>query len=145
MITGKFYVGSTKRSLKERRNEHEKNGLRGRGHCILFVNTIHRYGVDAFDWHVLGIAYSEDDLEALESFWTDELQALAPNGYVLKRGNRGRMTNETRAKISASTKGRKHSREWNEKISRSLKGHEISNECREKISKTLSSRSQKYE
>ncbi len=57
--SGKRYVGITKRSLKARRSQHERDAMSNRGR-VFFHHALREYGKDAFTWKV--VAEGEDEV-----------------------------------------------------------------------------------
>lgn len=62
------------------------------------VGAIKKYGKEAFDFAVIDIAESEDQLNHKERFWISRLGAVAPNGFNIEAGG-----NENK-KVSAATR-----------------------------------------
>ena len=58
--SGKRYVGITKRGLKVRRSQHEKNAMSERNRGPFFHYALREYGKDAFTWEV--VAEGEDEV-----------------------------------------------------------------------------------
>ena len=85
--SGRQYVGMTKRTLKARRSQHERDAANSRSNSALH-NAIREYGNDAFEWHV--VAEGEHDVIALlehaliERLGTNRLGGFnARGGYEL--------------------------------------------------------------
>lgn len=57
--SGKHYVGITKRGLKARRSQHERDAMSGRGR-VYFHKALRVYGKDAFTWEV--VAEGKDEV-----------------------------------------------------------------------------------
>jgi group I intron endonuclease len=124
-VNGKCYVGQTRQNIESRWQDHRS----GRRSSPLLQNSIKKRGIDAFEFEVI----CEIPNEKLNSREVDEIvkhNALAPNGYNLKKGGDNHEVHpETRRKISESIKGEKHwnfgrkeSEETRMKKSASLKG-----------------------
>lgn len=117
-VTGKSYVGQTRRPLYERRAGHycrAKNSPEAGG---VFAAAIRKYGRDAFEWEVLEVVQSEADLDEAdldeaERRWIAELNTVSPNGYNLEPGGTDKkiVHSETRRKIGLKRKGQRHSPE----------------------------------
>ena len=126
LINGKMYVGQTRRSLEERINEHRR--------CKNDIGVdlaIQKYGWENFKVEILEVC-PVDKLNEREIFWIAELNTKVPNGYNMTDGGDGGInpSPETRAKISATTKGENHH----------MYGKHHSPETRAKISATLKAR-----
>lgn len=113
---GKRYVGQTTQSVKHRFWGHRsgaKNSIRDSRVLVAW----RKYGEPKCE--TLG-EFPADALDVTEAVFISLLKTLAPNGYNLEPGgNEGFSHPETRAKISAAGKGRKHSIETREKIAAS--------------------------
>jgi len=88
-INGKQYVGQTRDKLPDRRwNNHvmlahhpEKPGA-----DTYLYRAMRLHGLENFEYRVIELCYSEDELNEREVYWIEELNALAPNGYNFKTG-----------------------------------------------------------
>lgn len=106
LVTGKPYVGKTKRNLKRRIIEHKRDSSRGRPGIDA---AIAKYGWENFSVEVIEECPVEK-LNEREIFWIKELNSKSPHGYNLTDGGDGGRgcspTKATRDKISAKLKGR---------------------------------------
>lgn len=114
LITGpgpKVYVGKTVRKLAYRWQEHRKAAQDG-------VNTplyaaIRKYGADAFVVEVVLTARTEADAFACERALVMQFRAQGTRLYNLNDGGEGpinqKVSEETKAKMSKTRKGRPHS------------------------------------
>lgn len=144
---GKSYIGQTVESLQKRRNQH----LATKG-CRAISNALRKYGSNNFEWTILYEADCIETLNFMEEYYIEKLNTLAPSGYNLQSGGNNRlhsletrqlmserrknMSDETKAKISRASIGRKVSEETKEKISQANKGKHLSNEHKKKISES---------
>lgn len=132
-VNSKCYIGQSIYYPKERFYAH-KNSNSG---CIALQNAITKYGWDNFESEV--IHYPECSLEALndlEQWYIIRENSLVPYGYNLKDGgqNGGKLSRESRQKMSASSKGqnkgnqyrlgKKHTLESKAKMSKASKGNQ---------------------
>ena len=103
--SGKSYIGQTIRSIHKRLEEHETGKSKD---CRGIYNAIQKHGWDNFekDWYYC----PDDDLNKHEELMVEVLATLVPGGYNLKEGggNHGKMSEETKQKMSESKKGEKH-------------------------------------
>jgi group I intron endonuclease len=104
---GKIYIGQTREEKVETRwNDHRS----GRGHAPLLKNSISKWGIDIFNFEVVHDVPNEE----LNSREIEEISinnCISPNGYNIKKGGDNHEVHEdTRRKISESTRGEKH---WN--------------------------------
>lgn len=164
-VTGKVYVGSA-RYFSTRRGTHLRQLRRGVHHSILLQRAWDKRGEGAFVFEILERRIPSEDLLEREQHWMNTLRAADPRfGYnvapvagsplgvkhtaetrrkfaeVQRRRHRERpMTEETRAKISASMKGNRNGAhidwtpELRAKMSAIHAGREISDEWRAKLS-----------
>ena len=140
--TGKRYVGQTVRSFHARLLEHKAPSHFGTGRY--FHSAIRKYGFDDFEFTTIG-NIPDAALDALETFFIRTLGTIAPGGYNLKiEGHGGRLSAETRRKISESNTGRvpgfggkRHRPETRALMSGIMKGRIITPEARKKISASL--------
>ena len=159
-VNGKMYIGQTFCKPCERWSRHKTN----RG-SMLISRAIQKYGIGNLTFEVL--LSSKDYPELLEDGMLDMVEkdyirsfnTIVPNGYNLKEGGKGgKLSEETKAKISKAKKGKKLSKEHRlnlslshkgnpppnkgvppseetkRKISESLKGHKLSEEHKRKMS-----------
>lgn len=77
-ITGKFYVGATTNSLRQRKLDHIERGKRGESHS--FAEAIATYGPDAFVWKQIDSAGSSNELAKKEKEYIIKYDSK-DNGY----------------------------------------------------------------
>jgi group I intron endonuclease len=135
-INGKVYVGQTVRDVNDRLRQHKVDGAR-RAKNLPITLAIHKYGWSAFEKFVLGTAQTQEELNTLEQHWIAHYDCLAPRGYNLKDGGQqgGRMHEETKRKIGAARRGRKHTDESRARMSASSVGKLHSEETKAAMSK----------
>ena len=125
---GKGYVGLTTQRLSDRLTYHrsESPGRVASKKNTAIWRAILKYGWDTFDVSVIEECVSIEALKVAETAWIRELGTLSPRGYNLNEGGFCRIPSaETRARISAASKGRKVSAEVRAKISAALTGRVI--------------------
>jgi group I intron endonuclease len=116
--SGKSYVGQTVVGVGERWNHG--NGYR---ECRVMERAIKKHGKDSFHTFILANAANQEQLDNLERLWIIVLNTSAPNGYNLKSGGgNGRHHADTRARISASHIGLRHTIESRQKMREGNKG-----------------------
>jgi group I intron endonuclease len=116
-INGKIYIGQTIRSIEKRFRIHQYRCSR----CVAIYNAIQKYGWENFekDWYEC----PDEDLNFDEELLVREMGTLAPFGYNLKEGGaNGKLSEETKQKIGQAHVGRYHTDETKKKISESTKG-----------------------
>lgn len=131
-INNKMYIGSAV-ILQKREKEHFL-ALRKGLHANRYLQfSFNKYGADTFEFKILETIIDEAILIEREQYWMDFYNTVAPNGYNLKPfayNNLGLITSEeakeknrqkhlgkklseeTKAKMSAVRKGRKQNPEW---------------------------------
>ena len=126
LVTGKPYVGKTKRSVEVRFKEHFKEKT-------YIGRAMRKHGIENFTVEVLEEC-PVDKLNEREIFFIAELDCKSPKGYNLTDGGDGLKgcTQGTRAKMSEtqkiigsrppSFKGKHHSVEARAKLSKAGKG-----------------------
>ncbi len=106
---GKSYIGITKHSIEHRIKIHIRASRSGRKLAI--YNAIRKYGEDSFKVHVLAMD-NPDNLPMLEINAIKKYGTFGVGGYNLTAGGEGTLgrsftvSEETKAKISKTTKGR---------------------------------------
>lgn len=102
-INDKIYVGQTTKSIDERIKRHLNDK---RGYAL--HNAIKKYGWEHFSVEVLEDNIPLENLNEREVYWTEKLNALVPNGYVLKAGGQNYQvfSKKTKKKISDAKKGK---------------------------------------
>lgn len=149
---GKVYIGSAIDAL-ERRNDHLYALRRGRSHCPHLQAAWTKYGEDTFEWGIVEVVAEPTMLIEREQFWMDIFQSCdrlfgynarpkAGNQLGLrhsdvsrakisasKKGKKPDLSDEQRARMSALHKGRKRSPETGAKISAANTGRKMSPEA----------------
>ena len=145
--SGKSYIGQTMRSIEKRLEEHRT----GKIGCVAIYNAIQYHGWDNFekDWYEC----PDEDLNFDEELLVKEMGTLSPSGYNLREGGggNGKMSDESRQKISEAKRGEKHpmygktrTEETKHRISEATKGEKNhmygipkSDEIKKKLSDAL--------
>ncbi len=119
-VNGKRYIGATKHSLTHRRTGHWHDA-NGRNYCRIFGAALKKYGRDGFGWCVLKTCNSKEEMLLEEVRLIAEMKPE----YNITLGGQGIIgvpyTDERRAKLSASLKGRKLSPERRARASEILR------------------------
>jgi group I intron endonuclease len=133
-INGKLYIGQTILSF----NRRFKNG-KGYDGCLAIARAIKKYGKEQFQYEVLCVCSDQETANYLERAYIKEFNSMDfLIGYNIREGGfNGKISPETRQKMSMAAKGRKLSDEHKDKISASLTGKKHTNESKFKLSKLL--------
>lgn len=114
MVNGKRYIGKTLKTLAKRKTQHLSAARRGTDN-YLFHKAITKYGEENFHWEIYFEASDPTVLANLERRVIEYFGCQAPDGwgYNLTSGGEGvagrtfTVSPETRAKISATMKGKR--------------------------------------
>src|SRR4030042_6686643 len=104
--TGKYYVGQTTKTLKQRRYQHEWNAEQGAQ--THFARALSIYGLDNFLWCILRRikAKTEQELKKLlnetEIKYITALNSNGINGYNLTEGGEGCLPNKLISRLCAN-------------------------------------------
>ena len=134
IITEKIYIGQTVGNLRTRINSHSYQKSR----CGYLPNSIIKYGKDNFIYMEIDNAETLEELNTKEQFWIAYYQSTQKKfGYNLKEGgDNHRFPDESRIKLSNTTKGRKGkpcSPETKEKLRQYNLGKKLSEETKQKM------------
>lgn len=81
-IDGKCYVGQTKRDIKKRWIEHQRND----DGCVALNNAMIKHGNNNFELSILEENINDDKLNESEIKYIAQLNTLCPNGYNIQTG-----------------------------------------------------------
>jgi len=136
---GMLYIGKTVCNLERRKAEHLR--LAKAGDTSPFHNAIRKYSPEWFIWTILFEGDNNAELLCREQLTIAMKNTKTPHGYNLTEGGEGtcghRRSEETRAKLSAAGRRRRHSPETRAKIGAASRGRECSPEHRAKVSAAL--------
>lgn len=88
LVNGKVYIGQTRRTLEQRRKEHEKSSKVQ----YLFQRALKKYGKESFSWEVIDTADDHDELNMKEANWISRFQSYKTKGYNMTMGGDGVIT-----------------------------------------------------
>ncbi|AGE57917.1 GIY-YIG catalytic domain-containing endonuclease [Paramecium bursaria Chlorella virus NW665.2] len=132
--SGKAYIGQTTQPIEKRLEQHQYAS----SGCRAFYSAIQEHGWENFDveWHEI----PDEDLNFYEEMLVALLGTLAPGGYNLKEGggNSGKMSNESKQKMSKSKSGEKNHNYGKTGEKHYLYGKEHTEETKKKISEAMS-------
>lgn len=135
LTNGKCYVGQAK-DIKTRNNEW--NCLKKEYGGYVINNARKKYGTDGFSFELLKECPNEE-MNYWEMYYIKEYNTKKPYGYNSTDGGDSayEITDETKAKIAAALRGRKHSPEHNAKVAAAKRGKKRSEETKLKIAAAL--------
>ena len=128
--SGKSYIGQTIRTIEDRFEEHRTGKSNG---CRAIYNATQYHGWENFekDWYEV----PDEDLNNHEGLMIEVLGTLAPGGYNLKEGGtNGKMSKETKQKMSEASFGKPKSNEHKKNIGEAQLGKKLSEETKQKMS-----------
>lgn len=106
-INGKLYIGQTVQKLIDRWSDHCRPCLGRHVNRSAIASAIRKHGKDNFIIEEIDTALTQKELNIKEMTYIKALSTLSPNGYNLELGGDSkRCHEETKAKISATLKGR---------------------------------------
>lgn len=115
-LNGKIYVG-------KHSTDNLNDGYMGSGKLLKLA--FNKYGIENFTKKILHFAETEEELNDLEIFYIKDLDAKT-KGYNLTDGGDGKLgyehSDETKRKMSESSKGKSMSEEARKKMSETRKG-----------------------
>jgi len=132
--SGKSYIGMTMDYLRRMKNHFNDNNP----NCRYLHRAIKKYNKVAFQHKILYRCNSWETLCQKEKEYIRLFKTKSPKGYNLTDGGEGiyglKHSDESKKKMSESSKGRIVSLETRRKLSEINKGHIVSNAARKKIS-----------
>lgn len=136
-INDKIYVGQTSKTIEERFARHCAEARWKNVKRMPIVLAIRKYGKEHFKIEMLEKVSdcTQFDVDNREIFWSAELNTMSPWGYNLKVGKScGKLSEESKRKISASNKGRKVKPETIERLRVSHLGYKVKDSTKKKLS-----------
>ncbi len=134
LITGKIYIGQTVQKLLDRWSDHSRPSAGAHPNKSAIGSAIRKYGKENFKIEQIDSAGTLEALNILEIHYITKYNTLSPNGYNLELGGDSKLCHpETRAKISATLKGRPIKNRMNG----APKGRPVSEARRAQISATM--------
>ncbi|AGE57071.1 GIY-YIG catalytic domain-containing endonuclease [Acanthocystis turfacea Chlorella virus NE-JV-3] len=114
----KSYIGQTTRPIEERFKEHQFPSSK----CVAIYNAIQKYGWENFEKH--WYECPDEELNDHEELMIEVLGTLAPSGYNLREGGGagGKLSEETKQKISQAHTGKILSEETRGRMSKAKSG-----------------------
>ncbi len=103
LVNGHRYIGFTTRGLEVRKAQHLKSAREKKQAKFRFQHAIAKYGPDNFAWEILGDFDGDEDLAKL--YEREAIAKYRPEYNLSHGGDGGRLSDESRAKLSASKMG----------------------------------------
>ena len=102
IASGRRYVGLTKKTWKQRWNQHVYTAFREKSGWSHFANAIRKYGKEAFSHEVLEVCYDLEIANIAEVSWIDFYDTTDPaKGFnIAKGGNHALLEPESLARVS---------------------------------------------
>lgn len=137
LVNDKVYIGSAV-NFRMRWKNHRVGLLGGSHHNWHLQNAWQKYGVGQFVFEILQVIENKEDLIRIEQEWLDRIRpfdrTIGYNASPTAGSTLGLTPSpETRARLSAAGKGRKHTPEARAKMSVASKGRITTAETRIKI------------
>ena len=104
LVNGHRYIGFTTQGLPKRQNQHYKSA-NGQQPRYRFQHAMAKYGIENFVFGVPGEFGADEELA--KAYECEAIAAYKPEYNLTYGGDGGTLSEETRRKISAATKGRK--------------------------------------
>ena len=103
LVNGKIYIGQTTKSLEWRRQRHKTETRDSR-----FTRALRKYGMEKFNWEVIQVCDSLDELNNTEIDWIAKLAATDRQvGYnTLAGGRNAKLTEEVKQIIREKSRAR---------------------------------------
>jgi len=140
-INGKIYIGQTVQQLMDRWSDHSRPSLGKHMNRSAIASAIRLHGKENFTVEQIDSAGTLEALNILEIHYIQKFNTLSPNGYNLELGGDSkRCHEETKAKISATLKGRP----FINRMNGAPKGRPVSAERRAQISATMTGQAQPW-
>jgi len=131
--TNKIYIGQSWDWVK-RKSVYKRSACPNQ---LYLYNSLKKYGWEAHKIEILLIftnKISQESLDFYETYWWKFYKKLGFKMLNIKKpGSNGKLSEETKKKLSKALKGRKLSQEWKDNIGKGLKGRTVSEETRIKI------------
>lgn len=128
-VNGHRYIGYTGRGLKARRAGHLSQLARGSHYAV--HRAMRKYGVDNFDFSILG--EFGDDEELAKVYEIEAIAAYKPEYNLSYGGEGGTLAEESKKKIGAANRGRKMPPSHGEKRRAFLTGRKHTPQAKAKI------------
>lgn len=122
LVSGKRYIGITRRALHRRWSDHKVSARKGAKTAL--AGAIRKYGEGSFSIQQIASASSIDNLQALEIELIRQEKTLAPRGYNLTAGGEGvkGLPADVLRRIADANRGRQHTPEARALIGKASKG-----------------------
>lgn len=156
-LNGNCYIGQTVKKMNIRWNEHAHQARLFHKKSYIY-SAMRKYGIENFYIEEIVSCSTKEELNSAEQYFIGFYNCLSPNGYNLTTGGdsgartaetgrkisiaktgkrRPPCSNETRLKLSTSSKGKPKSLEHNKKVSIANTGKIRTKETRHNISKIM--------
>jgi group I intron endonuclease len=129
-VNGKVYVGQTTYADPDKRwSVHKALAKNGSDGCPKLLRAMRKHGIDSFTFEVLVSTSTQEDLDKFEIEFIEKYNSIKTGYNVKEGGSRGKHSDETKAKMSAT-------RRANPDLCKTRLGDTASEETRKKMSET---------
>ena len=130
-VDNKIYIGQTWKPMLGRFKEHCYANS-----CIKLSNAIQKYGAKSFKVELITFTATQESADLLEIYFISKYNSnYRLCGYNIRGGgSRGKISEETKLKISAAKIGRKQSGEHRKNTSKAMTGRILSEDHKRKLS-----------
>lgn len=137
LVNNKFYVGSTV-NLRQRFHQHFGSLSNGYHHNPHLQSAWNKYGESFFEFAVIEVVESKEQILVREQEWIDNLGAAEREdcyNFCAQAGSHlGRKrSDETRRKLSVAITGKKHSTEAKQKMREAKLGKKLTEEHKRNV------------
>lgn len=124
-VSHTVYIGQTAKSRPQERWKHHRYMLSRGDHANSHLQHAWiKYGADVFEFVILEMAISQEELDEIECFYIAYLRSIGVGIYNQKSGGGfgGKISAESRAKIGNAHRGRKLGTETRQRMSEATRG-----------------------
>lgn len=112
IVNGKVYVGQTWSTMFHRLGQHLTSTK-----CVKLYNALRKYGKEKFTMECLTVAGTQETADYWEAQFIAEFDSIRRGYNIRGGGSRGRVSEDTKKKLSIANAGKKRTREQKLRIS----------------------------
>ena len=133
--TNKIYIGQTWNTLNKRFKDHKSPNANG---CVKLWNAFNKYGRDSFHIELILVCNTQETADYWEKHFIERYDTIKNGLNIKEGGSHGKMSEESKTKVSNARKGMKFSKKTKQKISSSMLGNKNNKNNKGNSGKTLS-------